>query len=122
LPANTGTAGAIHRGASFAGKPAPTKNAGKSNVSYGSKAASASLVASTKATAGIDAVGVFVPEDPGAKNDLAKQGKMAFDFGAFWFKGQSIRTGQANVKPATAAWRSSFITGAPRLPGSFPIV
>ena len=23
---------------------------------------------------------------------------MAFDFGAFWFKGQFIRTGQANVK------------------------
>ncbi|WGK58756.1 hypothetical protein [Pantoea sp. SS70] len=23
---------------------------------------------------------------------------MPFDFGSFWFKGQSIRTGQANVK------------------------
>lgn len=56
------------------------------------------LVASTKATGGIGGVGVFVPEDPGAKNDLAKEGKMAFDFGAFWFKGQHIRTGQANVK------------------------
>lgn len=56
------------------------------------------LVASTKATGGIGVVGVFVPEDPGAKNELAKQGKMAFDFGAFWFKGQQIRTGQANVK------------------------
>ncbi|MNR01335.1 Glutathione-independent formaldehyde dehydrogenase [compost metagenome] len=56
------------------------------------------LVASTKATGGIGVVGVFVPEDPGAKSDLAKQGKMAFDFGAFWFKGQQIRTGQANVK------------------------
>jgi glutathione-independent formaldehyde dehydrogenase len=56
------------------------------------------LVASTKATGGIGVVGVFVPEDPGAKNELAKEGKMAFDFGAFWFKGQQIRTGQANVK------------------------
>lgn len=56
------------------------------------------LVASTKATGGIGVVGVFVPEDPGAENELAKEGKMAFDFGAFWFKGQQIRTGQANVK------------------------
>lgn len=57
-----------------------------------------SLVASTKATGGIGVVGVFVPEDPHAKDPLAKEGKMAFDFGAFWFKGQQIRTGQANVK------------------------
>ncbi|WP_122856446.1 glutathione-independent formaldehyde dehydrogenase, partial [Pseudomonas viridiflava] len=56
------------------------------------------LVASTKPTGGIGVVGVFVPQEPGAKNDLAKEGKMAFDFGAFWFKGQQIRTGQANVK------------------------
>lgn len=56
------------------------------------------LVASTKATGGIGVLGVFVPQDPGASDELAKQGKMAFDFGAFWFKGQQIRTGQANVK------------------------
>lgn len=56
------------------------------------------LVASTKATGGIGVVGVFVPQDPGAENELARQGKMAFDFGAFWFKGQQIKTGQANVK------------------------
>ncbi|PBP91084.1 aldehyde dehydrogenase [Pseudomonas syringae] len=56
------------------------------------------LVASTKATGGIGVVGVFVPQDPGAKSDLAREGKMAFDFGSFWFKGQQIRTGQANVK------------------------
>ena len=56
------------------------------------------LVGSTKATGGIGVVGVFVPEDPLAKDELAKQGKMAFDFGSFWFKGQQIRTGQCNVK------------------------
>jgi len=39
LPANTGTAGAIHRGAGFAGKPAPTKDAVESNGNYGSLAA-----------------------------------------------------------------------------------
>jgi threonine dehydrogenase-like Zn-dependent dehydrogenase len=56
------------------------------------------LVGSTKATGGIGVVGVFLPEDPGSPNKLGKEGKMAFDFGKFWFKGQQIKTGQANVK------------------------
>ena len=56
------------------------------------------LVQTVKATGRIGVVGVFVPEDPGAADKLEKRGRMAFDFGAFWFKGQSIGTGQANVK------------------------
>lgn len=56
------------------------------------------LVEAVKPTGGIGVVGVFVPEDPKAKDDLAKEGKLAFDFGQFWFKGQKIGTGQANVK------------------------
>lgn len=56
------------------------------------------LVEVVKPTGGIGVVGVFVPEDPKAKDDLAKVGKLAFDFGKFWFKGQRIGTGQANVK------------------------
>lgn len=56
------------------------------------------LVQTVKATGGIGVVGVFLPQDPGASNDLAKEGKLAFDFGNFWFKGQKIGTGQANVK------------------------
>ena len=38
------------------------------------------LVKSTKATGGIGVVGVFIPEDPNAPDDLQKEGKMAFDF------------------------------------------
>jgi glutathione-independent formaldehyde dehydrogenase len=56
------------------------------------------LVASVRATGGLGIVGVFVPEDPKAKDDLAKEGKIRFDMGKFWFKGQFMRTGQANVK------------------------
>ena len=56
------------------------------------------LVATVKATGGIGVVGVFVPEDPEAKDKLEKRGQMAFDFGQFWFKGQRMGTGQANVK------------------------
>lgn len=56
------------------------------------------LVKTVRATGGIGVVGVFIAEDPGAKDKLAKQGQLAFDFGQFWMKGQHIATGQANVK------------------------
>ncbi len=56
------------------------------------------LVASVKATGRLGVVGVFVPEDTGASDKLAKTGQIAFDFGAFWQKGQAMGTGQANVK------------------------
>jgi threonine dehydrogenase-like Zn-dependent dehydrogenase len=55
-------------------------------------------VKTVKATGGIGVVGVFIPKDPGAQNELAKKGQIAFDFGTFWFKGQRVGTGQANVK------------------------
>ncbi|KAF3996591.1 glutathione-independent formaldehyde dehydrogenase [Glaciimonas immobilis] len=57
-----------------------------------------SLVQTVRATGGIGVVGVFIPEDPGAADKLAREGKIAFDMGQFWFKGQHIATGQANVK------------------------
>ena len=56
------------------------------------------LVASVRFTGKIGNVGVFVPQDPGASDELAKQGKLAFDYGMFWFKGQHIGSGQAPVK------------------------
>ncbi len=56
------------------------------------------LVKSTRATGGIGVVGVFLPQDPKATEKLEKEGKMAFDFGSYWFKGQKIGTGQCNVK------------------------
>ena len=56
------------------------------------------LVKTVKATGGIGVVGVFLPQDPQSKDKLAKEGKLAFDFGQFWVKGQKVATGQANVK------------------------
>jgi threonine dehydrogenase-like Zn-dependent dehydrogenase len=58
----------------------------------------APLVKTVKATGSIGVVGVFVAKDPGAKDPLAKDGHMDVNFGEFWFKGQQIRPGQANVK------------------------
>ena len=57
-----------------------------------------SLIQAVRPTGRIGVVGVFVPEDPSAVDELARDGKFAFDFGTFFFKGQSIGTGQANVK------------------------
>ena len=51
------------------------------------------------------------PEDPGASSDLAKQGKLAFDYGTFFFKGQSMGTGQANVKAYNARLRDLITEG-----------
>ncbi|EEF57815.1 glutathione-independent formaldehyde dehydrogenase [Pedosphaera parvula] len=56
------------------------------------------LVKSVRPTGGIGVVGVFMPEDPGAADELAKHGKIAFDFGKFFEKGLHMGTGQANVK------------------------
>jgi threonine dehydrogenase-like Zn-dependent dehydrogenase len=56
------------------------------------------LVESVRFTGGIGTVGVYVPMDPGAPDDLAKQGKARFEFGNFWFKGQQMGTGQCPVK------------------------
>jgi threonine dehydrogenase-like Zn-dependent dehydrogenase len=57
-----------------------------------------SLIQAVRPTGRIGVVGVFVPEDPNASTDLAKQGEFAMGFGTFFFKGQAIATGQANVK------------------------
>jgi len=53
------------------------------------------LVQSVRPTGGIGVVGVFVEEDPGSKDKLAKEGKIAFDFGAFFEKG--LTWGPANA-------------------------
>lgn len=57
-----------------------------------------SLVSAVAATGSIGVVGVFIPADPGAADELARKGQIAFDFGKFWMKGQRMATGQANVK------------------------
>ena len=55
------------------------------------------LVRVVRSTGGIGAVGVYVPEDPGAATDQAKQGRIAFDYGTFFTKGQRMGTGQCPV-------------------------
>ncbi|TQS21201.1 glutathione-independent formaldehyde dehydrogenase [Microbispora sp. KK1-11] len=56
------------------------------------------LVKSVRFAGTIGVVGVFIPVDPGSPDDLYKQGEIAFDYGMFWFKGQTMGNGQCNVK------------------------
>ncbi|HEY1673096.1 MAG TPA: glutathione-independent formaldehyde dehydrogenase [Streptosporangiaceae bacterium] len=70
-----------------------------------------SLVQAVRPTGRIGVVGVFVPEDPSAQDDLAKEGKFAFDFGTFFFKGQAMGTGQANVKQYNRGLRNLIHRG-----------
>jgi threonine dehydrogenase-like Zn-dependent dehydrogenase len=56
------------------------------------------LVQTVKFAGTIGVVGVYIPEDPGSPDQLYKQGKVAFDYGKFWTKGQTMATGQCNVK------------------------
>ncbi|MYW94178.1 alcohol dehydrogenase catalytic domain-containing protein [Amycolatopsis rubida] len=69
------------------------------------------LVAAVKPTGGIGVVGVYVPQDPGAEGELAKEGKLAFDYGTFFFKGQSMGTGQCNTKQYNAPLRDLIAEG-----------
>ncbi len=56
------------------------------------------LVKVVRPTGGLGVVGVFMPEDPGAADALAKEGKIAFDIGHFFSKGLHMGSGQCNVK------------------------
>ena len=69
------------------------------------------LVASVRFTGRIGVVGVFVPQDPGAQDELAKQGKLAFDFGMFWFKGQTHRQRPGPVKKYNRQLRDLIAAG-----------
>jgi glutathione-independent formaldehyde dehydrogenase len=73
-----------------------------------------SLIQAVRPTGRIGVVGVFVPEDPSAQDDLAKEGKFAFDFGTFFFKGQAMGTGQANVKQYNRGLRNLIHRGKVR--------
>jgi glutathione-independent formaldehyde dehydrogenase len=69
------------------------------------------LVRSVRPTGGIGVVGIFLPRDPNAQDPLEKQGHIAFDMGDFWFKGQRVGTGQANVKAYNRELRNLIHVG-----------
>ncbi|WP_431279385.1 glutathione-independent formaldehyde dehydrogenase [Leifsonia poae] len=69
------------------------------------------LVGVVRATGGIGVVGVYVPEDPGAATEGAKEGRIGFDFGSAFEKAISIGTGQCPVKRYNRELRDLIIHG-----------
>jgi glutathione-independent formaldehyde dehydrogenase len=69
------------------------------------------LVRSVRAAGRIGVVGVFMPKDPEAADELSKEGRVAFDWGLLWSKGLTLGTGQANVKAYNRYLRNLITTG-----------
>lgn len=69
------------------------------------------LVKTVRTTGGIGVVGVYVPEDPGAQDAGAQQGRIGFDYGTFFTKGQHMGTGQAPVMRYNRQLRDLVVAG-----------
>jgi glutathione-independent formaldehyde dehydrogenase len=69
------------------------------------------LVQAVRSTGGIGVVGVYVPQDPGATSELAQEGRIPFQYGQLFTKGQSMGTGQAPVKRYNRQLRDLIIAG-----------
>ncbi|SDH60724.1 glutathione-independent formaldehyde dehydrogenase [Agrococcus jejuensis] len=69
------------------------------------------LVQAVQVHGGIGVVGVFVPEDPGAPDERAAEGRIGWDFGTFFTKGQQLGTGQAPVKRYDRQLRDLIVAG-----------
>lgn len=69
------------------------------------------LVQVVRATGHIGVVGVYVPQDPDAATDEAKEGRVAFNYGMAFDKGISIGSGQCPVKKYNRELRDLIIRG-----------
>jgi glutathione-independent formaldehyde dehydrogenase len=56
-------------------------------------------------------IGLYVPNDPGAKDPHATHGELMISFGKLWEKGLSLGTGQCNVKRYNRNLRDLIIAG-----------
>ncbi|WP_432534576.1 glutathione-independent formaldehyde dehydrogenase [Kineococcus arenarius] len=69
------------------------------------------LVKVVRSTGGIGVVGVYMPQDPGAATEAAKQGRIGWDYGTFFTKGLSMGTGQAPVMRYNRQLRDLIVAG-----------
>jgi len=68
------------------------------------------LVKVVRTAGSIGVVGVYVPEDPGVE-DPSSAGRIGWDYGTFFTKGQRMGTGQAPVKRYNRQLRDLIIEG-----------
>jgi glutathione-independent formaldehyde dehydrogenase len=69
------------------------------------------LTESVRPTGRLGVVGVYMPQDPGAATEEAKDGRIGFDFGRLFQKGQAVGTGQCPVKRYNEHLRDLIIAG-----------
>ncbi|MDN6410979.1 MAG: glutathione-independent formaldehyde dehydrogenase, partial [Yaniella sp.] len=69
------------------------------------------LVDTVRHTGGLGIVGLYVPSDPGAPDEHSAKGELLFRIGRFFEKGQSMATGQADVKRYAHKLRDMIIAG-----------
>ncbi len=69
------------------------------------------LIRTVKPTGELGIPGLYVPEDPGAPDDMASQGRIGIDFGLLFEKGQALGTGQCNVKEYNRQLRDLIVEG-----------
>ncbi len=69
------------------------------------------LIQTVRPTGQIGVVGLYVPSDPGAPDEMAAQGRLGIDFGKLFEKGQRFGTGQCNVKDYNRELRDLIIEG-----------
>jgi glutathione-independent formaldehyde dehydrogenase len=70
-----------------------------------------SMVGAVRTTGGIGVVGVYVPSDPKAASEGTQEGRIGFDHGTFFQKGQRMGTGQCPVKRYNEQLRDLIIAG-----------
>jgi len=69
------------------------------------------LIRTVRPTGQLGIPGLYVPEDPGAPDDMAAEGRLGIDFGLLFEKGQKLGTGQCNVKSYNRELRDLIIEG-----------
>jgi alcohol dehydrogenase/glutathione-independent formaldehyde dehydrogenase len=69
------------------------------------------LIRTVRPTGQLGIPGLYVPEDPGAPDEMAAQGRLGIDFGLLFEKGQRLGTGQCNVKQYNKRLRDLIVQG-----------
>lgn len=69
------------------------------------------LIRTVRPTGELGIPGLYVPDDPGAPDEMAAQGRLGIDFGLLFEKGQRLGTGQCNVKQYNQRLRDMIIEG-----------
>ncbi|SFB63873.1 glutathione-independent formaldehyde dehydrogenase [Amycolatopsis marina] len=69
------------------------------------------LIETVRPTGTLGVVGLYLPNDPGAPSEEAKQGKLLIDIGRYFEKGLRMGSGQANVKAYNRHLRDLIIAG-----------